>query len=256
MTRPRSSTVSSSQTSSTNVMSWSTSSTPTSSAGKRTEQRAERNGFGGIEPGGGLVEHEHLRLRDERTRDPDELTLTVRQFGWPHVAPAIAARPHRVRRRRPPCSARDAVQRHRPEATTNATAPRRRGGSLARSGRRTARHPGTFGPDRRAPAGAASIRRCAGPPATRCPRGTATKPHSASIVVVFPAPFGPIRPTILPAPTCNDRSCTACNPPKLTDTSWTSSSGLTRPPPSDDPPAGPAGLALDRPWLADPIRVG
>ena len=98
-----------------------------------------------------------------------------------------------------------------------------------------------------------SIRR---PASDTMPSRQATKPHSASIVVVFPAPFGPIRPTILPAPTCNDRSCTACKPPKLTDTSWTSSSGLTRPPPSDDPPAGPAGLALDRPWLAGPIRVG
>ena len=63
MTRPRSSTVSSSQTSSTSVMSWSTSSTPTSTAGKVRSNVAERNGLGGIEPGGGLVEHEHLRLR-------------------------------------------------------------------------------------------------------------------------------------------------------------------------------------------------
>src|SRR5215213_7299386 len=35
------------------------------------------------------------------------------------------------------------------------------------------------------------------------------------ITVLLPAPFGPIRLTISPAPIANERSCTACRPPKF-----------------------------------------
>ena len=41
--------------------------------------------------------------------------------------------------------------------------------------------------------------------------------------VVFPAPFGPIRETMLPSETFNDASETACNPPKDLEIPETSS---------------------------------
>ena len=43
-----------------------------------------------------------------------------------------------------------------------------------------------------------------------------TKPVIASISVVLPAPFGPIRPTISPALTVTETSLTATTPPKRT----------------------------------------
>ena len=43
-----------------------------------------------------------------------------------------------------------------------------------------------------------------------------TKPVIASISVVFPAPFGPIRPTTSPGATVTDASLTAVTPPKRT----------------------------------------
>ena len=51
--------------------------------------------------------------------------------------------------------------------------------------------------------------------------GPWTKPVTASIRVVFPAPFGPIRPTTSPGRNTSDTSSTACTPPKRTETSWT-----------------------------------
>ena len=51
----------------------------------------------------------------------------------------------------------------------------------------------------RAPALAAT-----GPSSRRSPEDTGSRPMIASRVVVFPAPFGPISPTISPSPTSND----------------------------------------------------
>src|SRR5512142_1483043 len=47
--------------------------------------------------------------------------------------------------------------------------------------------------------------------------------------VVFPAPFGPMRPTISPAATSNDTSEFAASPPKNLLTCLISSSGMTSP---------------------------
>ena len=44
------------------------------------------------------------------------------------------------------------------------------------------------------------------------PRGS-TRPMIAWSVVDFPAPFGPIRPTISPLPTSSEKSRTAATPP-------------------------------------------
>src|SRR5436309_593650 len=46
-------------------------------------------------------------------------------------------------------------------------------------------------------------------------------PASERSVVVFPAPFGPMRPTISPGPTSNDRSSTAVNSPYVRLRFWT-----------------------------------
>ena len=48
------------------------------------------------------------------------------------------------------------------------------------------------------------------------PSPTATKPVTASMSVVLPAPFGPIRPTTSPGRTSSDTSCTATTEPKRT----------------------------------------
>ena len=56
---------------------------------------------------------------------------------------------------------------------------------------------------------------CAGSPVTSrpsrstCPRSGRSRPATAASVLVFPAPFGPMRVTTCPASTRSDRSCTA-----------------------------------------------
>src|SRR5712692_2259566 len=56
-------------------------------------------------------------------------------------------------------------------------------------------------------------------------------PDSRPKTVVFPAPLGPIRPTISPSPTLNERPFTAWRPPKCLSRPATSSmqSGLRSP---------------------------
>src|SRR3954452_14613730 len=45
-------------------------------------------------------------------------------------------------------------------------------------------------------------------------------------IVVLPAPFGPMSPTISNSPTLIETSRSACRPPKLMDTSWVSRTGI------------------------------
>src|SRR3954452_19197480 len=47
-------------------------------------------------------------------------------------------------------------------------------------------------------------------------------------IVVFPAPFGPMRPTISNSPTRTLTSRSACRPPKRIDTAWVSRTGTDR----------------------------
>jgi hypothetical protein len=54
-----------------------------------------------------------------------------------------------------------------------------------------------------------------------------TKPLIASMNVVFPAPFGPIRPTSCPSRTSRSASTSARTPPKLTDTPLAWRTGVT-----------------------------
>ena len=68
-----------------------------------------------------------------------------------------------------------------------------------------------------------SIRR----PAKRIsPLSGANAPATMLKVVVLPAPFGPIRPTIVPSPTSNDTPATARKPRNAFETSRTSSSAM------------------------------
>ena len=65
-------------------------------------------------------------------------------------------------------------------------------------------------------------RACGGRPVRSSPSSSTrpcerTKPVIASMKVVLPAPFGPIRPTSCPSPTSRSTSTTACTPPKLTE---------------------------------------
>src|ERR1700722_11039108 len=55
------------------------------------------------------------------------------------------------------------------------------------------------------------------PPMLTDPRPAVTNPVTASIRVVFPAPFGPITPWISPGATSTDTSCRAFTPLKDTD---------------------------------------
>ena len=56
-------------------------------------------------------------------------------------------------------------------------------------------------------------RRDAPVPMKTSPRSAPTRPQSIATVVDLPAPFGPSRPTISPAPTSSDRSATTARSP-------------------------------------------
>ena len=56
-------------------------------------------------------------------------------------------------------------------------------------------------------------RRDAPVPMKTSPRSAPIRPHSIATVVDLPAPFGPSRPTISPAPTSSDRSATTARSP-------------------------------------------
>src|SRR3954454_14999757 len=58
-----------------------------------------------------------------------------------------------------------------------------------------------------------SARRAAPVPMKPSPRSAPTRPHSIATVVDLPAPFGPSRPTISPAPTLSDKSATTARSP-------------------------------------------
>ena len=62
-------------------------------------------------------------------------------------------------------------------------------------------------------------------PMKTSPRSAPTRPHSIATVVDLPAPFGPSRPTISPAPTASDRSATTARPPYDLQRPWASSIG-------------------------------
>src|ERR1035437_7189683 len=51
-------------------------------------------------------------------------------------------------------------------------------------------------------------------------------PDTTSMAVLLPAPLGPISPTMACSATANEQSTTACTPPKLLLTPWTSSSAV------------------------------
>src|SRR6516164_1722681 len=71
--------------------------------------------------------------------------------------------------------------------------------------------------------------RCGGRPAISCPRKRiepavgAKVPDSMLKIVLFPDPFGPIRPRISPSPTANETSLTAVKPPNRLKSPVTSS---------------------------------
>src|SRR5215471_8220221 len=67
------------------------------------------------------------------------------------------------------------------------------------------------------------------------PRFGACRPVITLNSVVLPAPFGPMRPLILPASTSSVALSTAISPPNCTDTSWTSRIAITRLPRSATP---------------------
>ncbi len=88
--------------------------------------------------------------------------------------------------------------------------------SCTGSGRPTARWPGTSGPTpARSPRSKGRSRSSDRPRRLTLPPARA-KPHTASMRVVLPAPFGPMRPTISPRWTSKETSSTAVTPPYRT----------------------------------------
>ena len=84
-------------------------------------------------------------------------------------------------------------------------------------------------------------RRTADPPSAR------TKPVTASMIVVLPAPFGPIRPTISPGRTSKVTPSTATTPPNRTVSASIESVAGGRGAAPEGTTTGVSAVALDRP---------
>ena len=65
------------------------------------------------------------------------------------------------------------------------------------------------------------------PPKSMSPSSLRSCPHTQLNSVVLPAPLGPTRPTLSPAPTSKEMSWTAWIPPKDLDTLRSESSGTS-----------------------------
>ena len=148
-----------------------------------------------IEPAGQLVQEDQLRIADQRQRDREALLLATGEIGVGDVLPVGQAEPleDRLRLERPRVEGGEqahglAHPQPRREAASWSCAPIR---CLSAS------------PSRRG----SSPRTC-----TRSPSG-ARSPSRHSIVVVFPAPFGPTTPKISPAATWNEMASTARTAP-------------------------------------------
>ena len=150
-----------------------------------------------VEPVGGLVEDQHLRLADQRVGDARAAGACRASTG----ARACARRPCRARRARA-ARRRDAAAR--PSAGRTARAPRGRGGRGAGRRRRAGR--------RRAARGWGAPR--TGRPARlSCPACGSESPQIIRIVVVLPAPLGPRNPVTVPGSQRNETSETTVRPP-------------------------------------------
>src|SRR3990172_4520414 len=68
------------------------------------------------------------------------------------------------------------------------------------------------------------------PPNRISPESGTSAPATTLKIVVFPAPFGPISPTIAPSATSNDAPTTARRPRNDFETSWTTSNVIASAP--------------------------
>ena len=160
--------------------------------GERAQEVAQPAHALRVEPVGGLVEDEQLRLAEQRRREPESLAHAERV--------ALDAAPCRILRARRGAAPRRRASRARRRpgrASAGGHAPSGPGGSRwPRAPRRSAAR------DARAPRRAAR---------TRAPsaRRRCARPSSIRSVVVLPAPLGPRKPVIVPGSSANDRSSTA-----------------------------------------------
>ena len=165
------------------------------------------------EPERRLVEEQDRRLRDERPRDRELLLLAPGER--PGRPPAKLVDDRKEREATSARSLSASAERGR------AASPSRRFSSTVSSAKR--RLPsGTSAIPVRAIASGARPRSDSPAKRTSPPR-TRTRPMIACSVVDFPAPFGPMRPTISPGATSNDTPRTAGTPPYATSSPATSS---------------------------------
>ena len=137
-----------------------------------------------VEAVGGLVEHEQLRVAEQRRGDPQTLLHAERVLRRTCRRRGRRARPGRA----PPGSG---PGRGRP-------ASRARGGSRCRSDRARKRESRSA---RRRGRGRTQARPGSRRARFPLPAVGATSPSSIAIVVVLPAPFGPMKPATTPAGT-------------------------------------------------------
>ena len=185
---------------------------PHSSARRRTSA-GQLGALGIAETGGGFVEQQDRRLRGDGAGDPDQPAAPERQVG-DRAVQIVLERRTRGSRRRPPAAAADRAGHTSPVSPDEPVALVGRGAQVLEHGQvleelerlERARHART----RPAVGGHAPDVRVAEPRRRR--RRCGRSPVIASMAEVFPAPFGPIRPTISPGWTSSDKSVDGDHP--------------------------------------------
>ena len=181
-------------------MSWSTSSTEVPPSGRRRTTSLSSAVSVGVEPGRRLVEEDELGPGDKRARQGDEVALPVGELGRRPVGDRRRGRAARgARRRSASCwvvatehvgdrrHERSGVEPGGHEVLTHGQIVEQLE-RLERAGQAAAR-------------GRAAVRgRLSPSKVTRPNLPAAVKPVEASMQVVLPAPFGPMRPTTSPRP--------------------------------------------------------
>ena len=220
---------------STRSIAWPSSARPRSRAPSSSLSRVSR-------PAAGSSRHTTRGFGDERPRDPDQLALSLRQLARAIAPPCPRARaaPGRASISAECGPGAETVSRIVRQADVRCEATSRFSPTERSSNSSIDCH--VRARPRRA-------RTCGGAPVRSSPSSSTrpsqrTKPLIASMNVVLPAPFGPIRPTSCPSPTSRSTSTTAWTPPNRTEIPVAFRTGVIAPAPGGDASAdGAAPLA-------------
>ena len=189
------------------------------------DERRHRLDLDRVHPGGRLVEQEQLRLGGERAGDLDPPLLAVGEVLHPLAHGGRRARPARgapPRARGPPAPRRAAAGSPRSRAASDSLPAQVLADDDVVARGQLREEPDVLEGARDAERGDAVRARARGrarpSKLDRAGASAASRPETRLMIVVFPAPFGPMRPCTSPGATSKARRRRRATPPKMRST--------------------------------------